>query len=79
MNAYLYLYFYNSLCLSQVIEHFMNERIEEAPDGMTTMFQTDTIPSGVGWTWMDVEDALVRPSTFTGLTVEHASCVPGAT
>ena len=42
-----------------MIEDFKDERKEDAPDGMKSMFQTDTLPSGVGWTWMDVEDALV--------------------
>ncbi|KAJ1496019.1 hypothetical protein T484DRAFT_1875221 [Baffinella frigidus] len=56
-----------------VIEDFTEARRADAPPGMQTLFQTDTLPSSVGWTWMNVEDALVRNLLF-GFTL----CFPVA-
>mmetsp|Transcript_19396 Transcript_19396/g.45046 ORF Transcript_19396/g.45046 Transcript_19396/m.45046 type:complete len:1178 (+) Transcript_19396:56-3589(+) len=57
----------------KVIEDFKDARAAEAPEGMKSVFQTDTLPSGVGWTWMKVEDALVQ-NLFLGFAV----CFPVA-
>ena len=57
----------------KVSEDFKNERAKVAPKGMKSVFQTDTSPSGVGWTWLDVEDALVR-----NLLIGFAVCFPVA-
>ena len=42
-----------------VMEEFIEKRRNAAPEGMKTMFQTDTLVPALGWTWMLVEDALV--------------------
>mmetsp|Transcript_48112 Transcript_48112/g.75144 ORF Transcript_48112/g.75144 Transcript_48112/m.75144 type:complete len:1138 (+) Transcript_48112:214-3627(+) len=41
------------------IQALTNELALQAPEGMRTLFQTDTELSHMGWTWMEIEDALI--------------------
>jgi len=56
-----------------VMEDFVAKRRELAPEGMKTMFQTDTLVPALGWTWMLIEDALVS-NLMTGFAI----CFPVA-
>lgn len=55
------------------VEEMAKDLAKNAPEGMQSMFQTDTQSSGSGWTWMDVEDALIQ-NLITGFTI----CFPVA-
>jgi len=59
--------------LYDFIEGMTQEYVEKAPAEMKSLFQSDTMSSGQGWTWMDVEDALVQ-NLITGFTI----CFPVA-
>eukprot|EP00960_Hanusia_phi_P027682 746958-Hanusia_phi.AAC.4 len=54
-----------------VMEDWISKLRKDAPDGMKTVFQTDTQVSALGWTWMNVEDALVK-----NLLQGFAMCFP---
>jgi len=56
-----------------IMEDFIGERRGKAPEGMQSIFQSDTLVPALGWTWMSVEDALVR-----NLMVGFAICFPVA-
>jgi len=56
-----------------VMEEFVAARRAAAPEGMRSLFQSDTLVPALGWTWMIVEDALVR-----NLLVGFAICFPVA-
>jgi len=55
------------------MEAWLAQHRQQAPAGMRTMFQTDTLVPALGWTWMQVEDALVR-----NLMVGFGICFPVA-
>lgn len=55
------------------MEAWLGQHRKEAPKGMASMFQTDTLVPALGWTWMQVEDALVR-----NLMVGFGICFPVA-
>eukprot|EP00961_Rhodomonas_salina_P183703 2479690-Rhodomonas_salina.1 len=59
--------------LYELYEDLVAKLLADAPAGMESMFQTDTQASGTGWTWMDVEDALVQ-NLLTGFAI----CFPVA-
>jgi len=59
--------------LYDAIEALVDQLVGEAPAGMQSMFQTDIEMSNLGWTWMDLEDALIR-NLITGFSI----CFPVA-
>ena len=56
-----------------LLEDFVKERRSKAPVGLRSLFQSDTLVPALGWTWMDVEDALVQ-----NLMLGFAICFPVA-
>lgn len=56
-----------------LLEEFVKERRSNAPVGLGSLFQSDTLVPALGWTWMDVEDALVQ-----NLMLGFAICFPVA-